>query len=70
MRSWFCLLVTISLVGAVMPAAEAGGKARNVGATSVKSSSATTVRSFARTKPPRAYAGQNPGQAARPQNRR
>jgi len=72
MRPWFTLVVAISFAGAGIAPAEAAARSRgtSVNAPSVQPSSSTTISRFARTKPPRAYVGKNPSQAARPQSRR
>jgi hypothetical protein len=70
MRSSIGLLAICAMLSGTA-CAHAGDKARS--ATGVSAASAhksSAIRNFARSKSPRAYAGQNPAQAARAQDRR
>jgi len=72
MRPWLCLLAVAALLSAAPLSADAASKGRgttSAGASGAQKPSGSANRTFTRTKPPKAYAGQNPSQAARPQNR-
>jgi hypothetical protein len=70
MRSSIGLLAICAMLSG-MACAHAGDRARSAaGVNAASANTSSVIRNFARSKPPRAYAGQNPSQAARAQDRR
>lgn len=71
MRRLFCIAGATALLVGLAQSAGAGAKAHNTSSAAkagLQQSAPASSRSFARTKPPRAHAGQNPAQAARAQS--